>query len=120
MKKVISVILCIILAISCQACGLSNNNDKVIVDDEKGLDIVKMIADGSAADLKRGQVVAFGKFEQDNNDSNGSESINWVVLNVNTDKKGVDCAPTVILLGMDPSALVNNILMLGERINNRN
>ncbi|WP_042705732.1 thiamine-phosphate synthase family protein [Methanomicrobium mobile] len=40
--------------------------------------------------------------------------------NVNTDKTGADCAPTLILLGMDPSALVNNILMLGERINNRN
>ncbi|MBP5083203.1 MAG: hypothetical protein J6104_03095, partial [Methanomicrobium sp.] len=40
--------------------------------------------------------------------------------NVNTEKKGAECAPTVILLGMDPSALVNNILMLGERINNRN
>lgn len=101
MKKVISVILCIILAIPCQACGMSNNNDKVIVDDEKGLDIVKMIADGSATDLKRGQVVALGKYEQDNNESNGSETINWIVLNVNKESKEIlliskyalDCKP---------------------------
>ncbi|MBO4522548.1 MAG: hypothetical protein J5703_05130 [Methanomicrobium sp.] len=40
--------------------------------------------------------------------------------NGNEGNTGTDCVPTVILLGTDPSALVNNILMLGERINNRN
>ena len=40
--------------------------------------------------------------------------------NGNAGKTGANCSPTVILLGTDPSALVNNILMLGERINNRN
>lgn len=50
----------------------------------------------------------------------GKERAEKRAENVNTDKTGADCAPTVILLGMDPSALVNNILMLGERINNRN
>ncbi|MBO4510775.1 MAG: hypothetical protein J5718_05465 [Lachnospiraceae bacterium] len=89
MKKIIGIMLGIVIMLSCQGCGMSGNNDKVIVDDEKGLDIVSMISDGTAADLKRGQVVAFGKFEQDNNDSNGSESINWVVLNVNKDKKEI-------------------------------
>ncbi|MBR6011724.1 MAG: hypothetical protein IK060_05245, partial [Methanomicrobium sp.] len=35
-------------------------------------------------------------------------------------KTGADCEPMIILLGISPSATVNNILMLGERINNRN
>ena len=89
MKKIFGIILGIIIAVSCQGCGMSGNNDKVITDNETGLDIVEMISNGTAADLKRGQVVAFGKYEQDNNEGNGSESINWVVLNVNTDKKEI-------------------------------
>ncbi len=32
----------------------------------------------------------------------------------------VNCEPIVILFGTEPSSIVNNILMLGERINNRN
>ena len=38
----------------------------------------------------------------------------------NSAKTGADCEPMIILLGISPSATVNNILMLGERINNRN
>ena len=38
----------------------------------------------------------------------------------NDAKTGADCEPMIILLGISPSATVNNILMLGERINNRN
>lgn len=89
MKKIFGIILGILIAVSCQGCGMSGNNDKVITDNETGLDIVEMISNGTAADLKRGQVVAFGKYEQDNNEGNGSENINWVVLNVNTDKKEI-------------------------------
>lgn len=101
MKKIIGFMLILILVLSCTGCGMSGNNDKVIVDDEVGLDIIDMISKGTAADLKRGQVVAFGKYEQDNNDTNGAEAVNWVVMCVDKDKKEImlttkyalDCKP---------------------------
>ena len=44
MKKIFGIILGIIIAVSCQGCGMSGNNDKVITDNETGLDIVEMIS----------------------------------------------------------------------------
>lgn len=49
--------------------------------------------------LSKGQIVTFGKYEQDNNISNGSEKLEWLVLNVEESKAllitkyAIDCVP---------------------------
>ena len=78
MKKIIMLlnILCIILMSGCQGTNLPK-----------------------AKDVNVGDIIIFGKYEQDGNESNGKEDIEWLVLDKSGNKvllmsdKGLDCMP---------------------------
>ena len=44
------------------------------------------VLDDGSADVKVGDVITFGSYEQDNNSSNGKEEITWIVLKVENGK----------------------------------
>ena len=61
MKKAIIVILAAIMALSVVGCGSRNPF-------------------GAGSNVSVGDVITFGKYEQDNDPSNGNEDIEWIVL----------------------------------------
>ena len=73
MKKAIIVILAVIMALSAAACGSKNGKSG-----SSGA--------GSGKNGFVGDTITFGKYEQDNDPSNGKEDIEWIVLAKEGDK----------------------------------
>lgn len=69
MKKAIIVILAAIMTLSIVGCGSGNSSGA-----------------GSNKNVSVGDVITFGRYEQDNDLSNGDEDIEWIVLAKEGDK----------------------------------
>lgn len=67
MKKTIIVLLAAIMALSVVGCTNRNSNSE-------------SSGEGSFKNASVGDVIKFGRYEQDNDPSNGKENIEWIVL----------------------------------------
>ena len=83
MKKAIIVLLAAILALSVVGCGCKKNNtestDAAFAQDGQGNN-AESSGTASAPSVSVGDTIKFGKYEQDNDLSNGKEDIEWIVL----------------------------------------
>ena len=74
-KQIVAII--VIITMLCSICGAVD---------------VKAGSDNSAQmRVKKGDIITFGLYEQDNNMNNGKEPIEWIVLKVNSDKALLLC-----------------------------
>ncbi len=73
MKKAIIVLLAAILALSVVGCGCKKNN-------------AESTGAASSSGVSVGDTIKFGKYEQDNDTSNGKEDIEWVALAIEGNK----------------------------------
>ena len=114
MKRIFQILICCILIITLSACGqltdiysefkddlnasvessdgeFENEDDKPLIEDETETETEQ------AGNYFIGDIISFGKYEQDNNSSNGKEDIEWLIIDVSdTDvllisKHGLDC-----------------------------
>lgn len=74
MKKVLAVILAASMIFVLSACGKQTAKDKNESDSK------------SVAEIRVGEYVKFGSYEQDNDTTNGKENIEWLVLEVRDGK----------------------------------
>lgn len=74
MEKVVCLLLTLSLVLALCACGKDNISDK----DGKNTQMVN--------GYKEGDYITFGSYEQDNNPSNGTEEIKWLILDIEDDK----------------------------------
>ena len=78
----IIIIVSIIARVSSRTSGNENkslNEDKQTITSQTNLEVKDL---NNISDLNKGDIVAFGTYEQDNNLSNGSEKIEWQVLDL--------------------------------------
>lgn len=76
-KKLLSLILVLVLIFIFAGCGKNKNSASITLPEGK-----------TTAEI--GDIIKFGKYEQDNNISNGNEPIEWLVLDIK------DCKALVI------------------------
>lgn len=74
MKRILSVILAASMIFVLSACGKQTEKDKNESDPK------------SVAEVRVGEYVKFGSYEQDNDTANGKEEIEWLVLEVRDGK----------------------------------
>lgn len=74
MKKTLAFILCLLTIIGFTT-GCGNNTTK-----DEAESTAESTAELTAADIEVGGYIKFGSYEQDNNTSNGKETIEWLVL----------------------------------------
>lgn len=81
MKKLLSLILAGSMLFSLAACGGSSESKDDAVNTDSPNDVVNNgSASGEDSSVEIGDYIKFGKYEQDNDLSNGKEDIEWVVL----------------------------------------
>ena len=94
MKKTISLILALILAVALLAgCGKPANTNTPDSGNNQGGSGSGKNSDSSGTakaaikgEIAVGNTVTFGKYEQDNDTSNGAEPIEWIVLDIDNGK----------------------------------
>ena len=107
MKKLLSLLLAGAMLFSLAACGedeeekekSKGKNDSDIVEDGGDFDSEYGDFDTEENGVQIGDYITFGKYEQDNDTSNGKEDIEWLVLDKDGDrmlvisKYALDCQP---------------------------
>lgn len=97
MNKLIAMLLSVMMLLSFAACGSEKEENDSDNAEKHGADYGSMQdaeADNSDVEetvkldgnMKVGDYIKFGKYEQDNNTSNGKEDIEWLVLEVQSDR----------------------------------
>lgn len=77
MKKLICLLLAFTLVFSLCACGNQDN----VANDDSNLNV-----DNEDIDYQVGDYITFGSYEQDRDTSNGSEEIEWLILDIQDGK----------------------------------
>lgn len=90
-KKLLAVLLSLVMLMSFAACGEggSEKDKKNDSADASASDNADMNSDRKSTidkNVKVGDYVTFGSYEQDNDTSNGKEPVEWLVLDVQSDK----------------------------------
>jgi len=84
MKKhlcgILSVILCLSFFLSLEIGAFAANSSVKSKSDKSNTLSILDICDSNIDEITAGQTILLGKYEQDNNLSNGSEDIEWLVL----------------------------------------
>ena len=100
MKKIFITVLCLLMLISfTTGCGSNRTKDETkndYVNEINNENEIKNISELTAADVKVGDYIKFGAYEQDNNTSNGKEDIEWLVLEVKDGKAAADMTKCVL------------------------
>ena len=78
MKRVICILLS--LAVIFGFCGCNNKSNNIKKAEKKSNSSIESAKNEISANLKNGDIIKFGAYEQDNNVSNGKEKIEWIVL----------------------------------------
>lgn len=92
MKKLVSILLVLALAFSFSACSDNDKSEKRRdsaksgLSDQKDTNSEKPVTAVKIENASVGSYITFGKYEQDNNTSNGEEPLSWIVLDVQGDK----------------------------------
>lgn len=89
-KKLLALLLSLVMLMSFAACGdgasEQTKKDEVANSGGNGFNDGEMNSNTSNNEYKVGDYITFGKYEQDNDTSNGAEDIEWLVLDVKDDK----------------------------------
>lgn len=95
MKRIFALVCMVVMLFSCaiaqadaswtcESCGVSGNTGKFCPECGSGKPEVKVVPKGNS-DINVGQIVRFGRYEQDDNDVTGKEDLEWIVLDVQGD-----------------------------------
>ena len=101
MKKIILILLSFVMLMSFTGCfGAGGTGAEDMNTEEKGKDGIALkgeVKTSALAEAAVGDLVKFGKYEQDNNKENGKEDVEWIVLAKEDNKilvisrQGLDC-----------------------------
>ena len=84
MKKVMALLLAMLFLIMCSACSKQEDSSKSA--DSGTAEPVVTAKASKFASVTIGDTITFGSYEQDNNLDNGSEPIEWMVLDIQDGK----------------------------------
>lgn len=80
MKKVLLILMSFVLLMSFVGCGEDDRGGSDSEDDNSNMSVSKTDANTPKETSEIGSIIKFGRYEQDNDLSNGTEEIEWIVL----------------------------------------